>query len=191
MNRRLLLPLVLLCTAAVSPTAVVAQGRPNDLGGFRALLYTPAGALPTVILVKAVRDSARRGWAAVEYLQYKERSSTARYSNYGVSAQMKVWRSISLGGTYGYHTCNQGCTGLNMGSVDASGVLLHKSAKLRDEADTEIGWQVSAGYGKAKEDVSATSFTLLLPMTLTLPQPYDGRLTLSLMPAGTVGFPAP
>ena len=170
--RRFLRPLICLFTAVVAPTGAVAQGgTPDALGGFRALLYTPLGALPPVILVKSSRDSARRGWIAAQLIQYRERTGTSRYSNYGVSGQVKVWRSISLGGSYGYHTCSVGCTGLNMGSVDVTGVLVHRAAQLQGEADSEIGLQISAGYGKAaKQDISTTSYGLLLPMTVTLPQ---------------------
>jgi hypothetical protein len=170
--------------AAVFRTAAFAQGgSPTDLGGFRAMLFTPVGALPTVILVKNARDSTPRGWIALQLEQYKDRDNPQRFTNYGVTGQLKAWRGVAIGGSYGYHTCNSGCAGEKMGSVDASGVIAKRSGKLPDDADTEIGWQVTAGYGKfSDQDISVSSLTLLLPMTVMLPQPYEGKLTLSLMP---------
>ncbi|HEX7938758.1 MAG TPA: hypothetical protein VF483_07170, partial [Gemmatimonadaceae bacterium] len=185
-NRPLLIALVGLCVAAESTPAAFAQTvtDPTDLGGFRAMLYTPVGALPTVILVKNSRDSSHVGWMAVQFGQYKERSTPFRFTNYGVTAQFKVWHGVALGGTYGYHTCTSGCSGENMGSLDASGVIAKRSGKLPDDADTEIGWLVTAGYGKfTDQNISASSLSLVLPMTVMLPQPYEGKLTLSLIPA--------
>ena len=175
--------LTLLIGAAAAPAAAHAQGRANDVGGFYALIYTPAGALPPVVYVKTVRDSTSIGWAAIRYGRYKYRDDTLRFANYGVSGEVRVWRRVFIGGTYAYRTCNTGCSGLNMGSVDLSGGLLHKPGVQRDDADTEIGWQLSGGYGKAvKADISAWSIVGFLPMTVMLPQAYEGKLILSLVP---------
>ena len=188
MHRRLLLVLASACSAAAAaaglPAAAAAQGRANELGGFYALSYTPAGALPIVVLVKNARDSMPRGSVAVRFGISKNRDDTLRINNYGASAKLRVWRGVSLGATYGYRTCESGCTGLSMASLDASGTLLHFDAQHPEEADTEIAYQLSIGYGKAdKRDLSAKSFAASLPMTVSLSQMYDGLLTLSFIPS--------
>ena len=168
----------------------MAQSSPDALGGFYGLIYTPAGALPSVILVKNARDSASRGWVSLRHGKYKYRDDILRFSNYGMSGQVRVWRSVHVGATYGYRTCNSSCSGLSMYSVDAAGTLLHRAAQVKGEADTEIGFQLTAGYGKASTstvDLTATSVTGFLPMTVTLPQSYDGILTLTLLPGVSFG----
>lgn len=187
MRRQRVLVLAAVCAAAALPAAAAAQGRANELGGFYALSYTPVGALPTVILMKDARDSTPRGSVAIRYGVSKLRDDTLRISNYGASAKMRVWRSVSLGATYGYRTCTAGCSGLSMGSIDVSGILLRFDAEHPEEADTEIAYQLSAAYGKAaKADLSAKSFAASLPMTVSLAQAYDGLLMLSFVP--TVGY---
>jgi hypothetical protein len=164
-----------------------AQGSPEERGGFYGLTYTPAGALPAVILVKDVRDSAGLGWAALRYGRYKFRDDPLVFVNYGVSGQLRVWRSVSLGGTYGYRSCN-GCGGISMFSVDASGVLYHRDSQQRGEGDIEVGFQATGGYGKASAvDLSAMSVAGFMPLTVTLPQTYDALLTLTVLPGLAYG----
>jgi len=120
--------------------------------------------------------------------QYSNHERTLRFSNYGVSAQAKVWHSISLGGTYAYRTCNSGCSGLTMFSADAAGTIYRQAALQAEDTETEVAFQVTGGFGKAsKADISAASITGFLPMTVSLPQAHYNRLTFSFVPGVAYG----
>lgn len=179
--------LALLCVAA-APLPGQTSPRYAELGAFYALIYTPVGALPSIARVRTPRDSASRGVADIRYGRYKYRNSDRTFNNVGLSGQWRVFRGVRLGATWAYRSCGGGCNGLSMGSIDVGTTLLRRTATEPGSGDTELGIDVSAGIGKpAKDAFSTRSVAVMIPMTVTLPQPNDGLLSLSLLPGAGWG----
>lgn len=75
-----------------------------------------------------------------------------------------------------------------MASLDAEATLLHRTASEPGEGDSEIGMALSAGYGKpSKARFTTTSFSVMLPLTITIPQENTGLVALSLLPTAAYG----
>lgn len=172
----------------LAPSSGSAQSRINDLAGFYALIYTPAGALPSVVRVTMPDDSGSRGAVDLRYGRYKYRDGTLTFNNFGAAGQLRIFRRLSVGATVAYRGCSGGCEGLTMASVDAAATLLHHEATEPGAGDIEIGVQVSAGYGEPDTThFTAQSLAVMLPLTVTLPQANNGLLTLSLVPGAAYG----
>lgn len=179
---------LLACLALAVATPLGAQSRFEDLGAFYALIYTPVGALPSIAKVRTPQDSGSHGFVDVRYGRYKFRNANRGFNNIGITGQWKVLRSVRLGGTWAHRSCGAGCSGLTMWSMDAGATLLHHKAREYGAGDTELGVELSAGFGSpSDEDFSTQSFSLVMPMTVTLPQANDAVLALSLLPGAGYG----
>ena len=75
-----------------------------------------------------------------------------------------------------------------MGSLDAGATLLHHKAPEYGAGDTELGVDLSAGMGKPSTARFTTqSFSIMLPLSVTLPQANDGLVTVSVLPGAGYG----
>ncbi|HJQ20449.1 MAG TPA: hypothetical protein VJ867_08895 [Gemmatimonadaceae bacterium] len=155
-----------------------------QVNGLRAILLTPAAALPQV--VPAVEEGSRPyGTVAVRYGRYS--FGSANYSNIAASAWANLGRFAQLGGTIGQRSC-EGCEGSIMASVDLDARLYHKEGERQSDADTDVGLELIGGYGKAKvSDFKAAAIQAALPVAVSLPQSNDSRLTLFVSPGIAYG----
>lgn len=179
----------------VAPCANAQTSTPPDqLAAFRAILFTPAGALPQVVMVHRALQNRSRAGVNVRYGRYSLRGFDTPFNNVGLSAWLGLSPRLQVGATVGQRTCGL-CEGLRMGSIDVATTLFHKEAAANAGGDTDIGLQLSAGKGKAKTSpVSATSLYLSAPFSVTLPQAENSMLSLSLSPSiayGSLSEPDP
>jgi hypothetical protein len=182
--RRRLIPFVVICVGAAPAARAQLTATPEyQVNGLRAILLTPAAALPQS--VPSWDSSAAHPGFALRFGRYSFTSAT--YSNLAASAWVALASRLHVGGTFGQRTC-EGCTGSFMGSVDVDAGLYHGRAKRRGDADTDLGLQLSAGLGKAKEgDFRARSVFAALPLGFTLPQANGTKLSLFVSPGVTYG----
>jgi len=159
----------------------------SQLFGFRAIILTPAGALPQIVTVdRMMRNHARAG-LALRYGRYTTSGFDDTFNNVGVSGWLGIARRAQLGATIGERTCGS-CEGLTMGSIDLATTVYHKDASGAAGGDTDFGLQVSAGVGNAKNsDVSAKSLTVSAPLSVTLPQAENSMLSIFLSPSAAYG----
>lgn len=192
--RLILFVLAPLCFASVAGAQT--QSSPTQVAGFTAILLTPAGALPQ--LAPEYRPTGRGG-LALRYGRYNLRNDSRAFTNIGASAWADVSPRLQVGASVGRRSCD-GCEGSNMASLDAKGILLHRSASGNTGGDTDIGFETSLGVAKARtSNVSAKALYLGMPLIVSLPQADDARFSLFLSPAlgygiytdttGTMGAP--
>jgi hypothetical protein len=158
----------------------------TEQAAFTAILLTPAGALPQVVHVQRAMQGTRRGDIAVRFGRYHF-DQTPAFNNLGVTGLLYVTKRIQAGGTIGLRSCSD-CEGSRMGSLELAATLLHKPAAGDIGGDTDVGVQLSAGLGKAnKSDVTAHSFTVSVPLAISLPQAENSSLSLFLSPSLAYG----
>jgi len=173
--------------ALLAGTNAGAQDRINDLGSFRALVRTPAGALPSPVIVQMSQDSARRFAMDLRYGRFTLRNQDFFINNLGVAARVRVIRSLNVGAIVARRTCSV-CDGLTMVGVEASATLLHHKAVQLGAGDSDLGLQFSAGIGNPDTLAFITqSVGISLPVTVTLPQSNNGLLVLSVLPGVAYG----
>lgn len=184
---RRLLPLVCGLLLAAPRANAQTTTPTNQLAGYRAILFTPAGALPQVVMVHRMLQSRSRAGISLRYGRYSLRGFDTPFNNLGLSAWFGLGPRLQVGATVGQRTCGL-CEGLRMGSIDVGTTLFHRPAAANTGGDTEVGLQLSAGKGKAKSSpVSATSLYLSAPLAVTLPQDQGSLLSLFLSPSVAYG----
>ena len=186
--RRTLVPSVAAALiVAVSPMESQSNNSPEGQAAFNAIVLTPAGALPQIVRAQRMIDSGARGGVALRFGRYKFATSPDVFSIVGGTGFVNLMRRFQLGATIGHRSCGT-CEGLTMGSVDLSTTLFHKAASEDIGGDTDVGFLVSAGMGKAdSSNVSARSLTLSVPLAVSLEQVENSMLTLFLAPAAAYG----
>lgn len=175
---------VLLSSAGTLHAQVTSS--PSAQAGFIAIVVTPVGALPEVVVAQRTLDSSSRAAVAVRFGRYNFKNGPT-FNNLGLSGMLRFGRRVSASATVGQRTCDV-CEGLKMAAVDLSALLYHKEASGDIGGDTDIGLRISGGYGKAdSSDISARSFAVGLPFAISLPQPENSFLTMFVTPAMAYG----
>ena len=183
-----LIPVVALVLAVAMPArAQLTQSPEYQINGLRAILLTPAAALPQLVPITE-RGKGLGSGVAGRLGRYN--FLTANHTNVAASAWLGIGGRLQVGGTFGQQTC-EGCTsheGAWIGSVDVNATVLHKSGKRSTDADTDVGLQVSAGMGKAKvSDFRAISIFVAAPIGVTLPQSNESKFSLFVSPGFAYG----
>jgi hypothetical protein len=171
--------------AAAAPAS--SQSSTRARAGFYGLIYTPAGALPPLLLARDVVDSTARGTVDVRYGRYRDRDDALTFNNIGLAASLRLLGRLRAGGVLGHRTC-AGCEGLTMGGVEVAAPLLHRPALEPGAGDSEIGLVVSAGLARSNaSQFTAQSVTGMLPLSVTIPQGNGALLMLTALPGLAYG----
>lgn len=160
---------------------------PSAQAAFNAIILTPVGALPQVVLARRTLDSTARLAAALRYGQYSFNNGPGSFSNVGLSGMLRLSSRMLATATVGQRSCGT-CEGLKMGGLDLEVSLFHKSAGGDIGGDTDIGLRVSSGIGQANtSDVTATAIGVGIPVAVSLLQPEKSVLTMHLAPSLAYG----
>ena len=160
-----------------------ATSSPSAQAGFIAVIVTPVGALPEVVLARRTLDSSSRAALALRYGRYTFANGPGTFNNLGLSGMLKLGRRVVASATVGQRTCEV-CEGLKMAGLDLSASLYHKAASGDIGGDTDIGLRISGGYGKADQsDIKARSFAVGLPLAVSVLQAENSLLTLFISPS--------
>lgn len=169
--------------SAVTPLPAQSNASAGARAAFNAIILTPVGALPEVVLARRTLDSSSRVAAAVRYGQYSFANGPGTFSNLGLTGLLKLGNRFLASATVGQRSCSS-CEGLKMAGADLEASLFHKRAAGDIGGDTDIGVRVSGGYGKANtSDVSAAAFAVGVPVAVSLLQPENSLLTMFLTPS--------
>jgi hypothetical protein len=187
MRRCLISFVVVALTAATSMTAQTPGPSPSQRAAYAAIIFSPAGAMPAVVRIRRVSDSASRGDVSLRYGRYSIPNSPGARNNVGVNGMLNISRRLQAGATVGYRSCT--CESSSMGSIDLGANLWRKEASGDIGGDSDVGLLVSAGMGKADStDFTAYSLTIGVPIAISLPQPENSFLTLFFSPSVAYGL---